>query len=168
MADPIDLRILQFLQTRLRSMTVAGGYTWNVKTDRVTLDPVSIITGVGDCTSNPFFVVELQPGGQRRFEPAEQLKDAIEGTILARVDTTGSHPDRRNSVGLKLVADIEEVLVRLPSRGGTADITCGGLATDIRLRRASTFQDGGATNQIVIVVVPFLVTLHRVYGQPRG
>jgi hypothetical protein len=166
--DPIELRILQFLQTRVRSMTVAGGYTWNVKSDRVTLDPVNILTGVGDCGSNPFFVIELQPSGQRRFEPAEQLKDAIEGTILARVDTTGSHPDRRNVAGLKLVADLEEVLVRLPSRGGTADITCGGLATDIRLRRASTFQGAGATDQSVIVVVPFLITLHRTYGRPRG
>lgn len=167
MADPIQLRILQHLQASLRSIRVADGYTWTVKPERVFLDPINMLTAAGDCTDNPIVAVEPTPNGERRFEPAEQLRDEFEVTVMARVDTKGSDPDRRYTAALQLEADIERALVCLPSQGGTADITRGGLVSDTRLRKASVFFDGGATGQTVILVVPILMPIHRTYGVPR-
>jgi hypothetical protein len=166
MADPIQLRILQHLQASLRTIRTADGYGWTVKPERVVLDPVNIL-GLTDCANNPFFVVEPTANGQRLFRPAMQMRDEFEATVMARVDTTGNDPDRRYAAGLRLEADIEQALVRVPSQGGTADPTRGGLVTDTRLRKASLFQGAGATDQTVIIVVPILMPLHRTYGVPR-
>lgn len=167
MPEPIQLRILQHIQASLRQIRVADGYGWTVKPERVVLDPVSILTAPGDCSTSPFLVVEPTPSGVRRFEPAEQLRDEFEVTVMARIDCVGSDPDRRYTAGLRLEADIERALVCLPSQGGTADITRGGLVSDTRLRKASIFQGAGATDQTVIVVVPILMPIHRTYGVPR-
>jgi hypothetical protein len=173
MVDPIQLRILQHLQVSLRTIRVADGYGWTVKPERVFLDPINMLTAAGDCTDNPIMAVEPTANGVRAFEPAEQLRDEFEVTVMARVDTKGSDPDRRYVAALRLEADIERALVRLPSQvgadgyAGTADITRGGLVSDTRLRKASIFFDGGATGQIVIITIPVLMPIHRTYGVPR-
>lgn len=152
---PRELAILQDLATTLRSMTVAGGYGWDVKASSVVLDPDNIFD-VPE-TALPFFIVEPSDGGTRQFQPALQLYDIFLAVITARVDATGADPSRRYTIGSQLAADLEKVL--------TVDLERSGLSADTRLRQPQIFTSMSG-EQPVIVVQRVETRIYRTFGAP--
>lgn len=155
LTNPRELLLLLDVATALRAMSIATGYGWDVKANSVVLDADNIFDKAD--TRLPFFIVEPSDDGNRTFEPAMQLDDDFVAVITARVDAKGDDPNRRNTIGLQLAADIEKAL--------TVDIERNGLATDTRLRKPQIFTSMSG-EQAVIVVQRISMKINRTYGVP--
>lgn len=155
LTTPRELALLQDLQAALRAIQTADGYGWDVTPSSVVLDADNIFDKSG--SQLPFFIVEGSDEGEREFLPAGDLGDEFVAVITARVDAKGLDPDRRNTIGWHLHADIEKAL--------TLDIERGGLAADTRLRKPQIFTSVSG-DQPVIVVEKAVMKLFRDYGDP--
>lgn len=155
--DPLRLRVLEALQTKLRAINGNPTYHSTVKASSVVLDPAVNILTV-PTTETPFFIVEPTSEGSKFYMPSLRLRHQFQVTITARVDAvTGLGTARKTQAWERLIADMEVAL--------TQDITLGGLVVDVRLLEATPGFDLGATTTI-IVVQPVVCTLIRTYGAP--
>jgi len=153
--DPRELRILLNIQAALWTLTEANGYGFTIRQGSVVLDAENIFN-VPE-TRLPFIILEATDADDRTFEPALQLIDNFEWVMTCRVDAKGDDPNRRATLGHRLHADLERVLV--------LDIERGGLAADTRLRKPQIFTSMSG-DQSVIVVQRGLCHVHRTFGEP--
>lgn len=153
--DTRDGQVLNALAAKLRAMTIAGGYHYDVKPTSVVTELVNILT-VPE-TELPFFMVEPTPGGMRDWHPANELEVIFPVLITARVMANGTASDRKFQAGLNLLGDLERAL--------TQDITLGGLLFDLRVQPAEPLVGLGNDNQ-VLVMPEVLCHYHRTYGVP--
>ena len=157
MADTNLLSIAKNLQTTIRSISVAGGYNYDVASDSVTLDPtVNLFTGVA-VTELPLFVIQLGVEEDPERHPADQLVEEVPFDIFAAHDIVDRlDPTEKLELYSKLVGDLETVLAVDPTRGG--------FATETRIVRKSMFpQMGGAR---VIAVIETRCRVYRTFGAP--
>jgi hypothetical protein len=150
-------RIIEALQDALQAIDgVSGLYHYPVAHEsQVSIDPTDNVLTVNGADL-PFYVIEPTPDGSREFFPAMQLKDEFELNVHARKDCEDGDPVGRVTTWENLVADMEVAL--------TQDVTLGGLVYDVRLGTPRPFV--GVGSNIVIVVQPVTVRLHRTYGEP--
>jgi len=153
--DTHDGQILAAIAAKLRTMTVAGGYHYDVKATSVVTELVNILT-IPE-TELPFFMVEPTPGGIRDWQPANQIEVILPVLITGRVMANGTASDRKFQAGLNLLGDVERAL--------TQDITLGGLLFDLRVQPAEPLVGLGNDNQVV-VMPEVLCHCHRTYGVP--
>lgn len=149
-------QIWEALVARLKTMTVAGGYHWNVLPTSVVATPENIL--LIPVNALPFFVVELSAGNSREYHAANQIEPIVRFVITARMDATGNDPMRKPTIGEHLVGDIEKVL--------EADITLGGLVHDLRMVEPDGPLMGGGADQRVLTLVELEAHFHREYGMP--
>lgn len=160
MTEPLVMQLARLAQAALQAMTIAGGYTHQPKPSSVSLDPEEILL-ISE-TELPYFhlVFPDVSGGARRFFPADQIRDACPGMVLARVDVANHRePGAKALAGAQLAADLERALATTGDRPAWH----GGLAVDCRLAQPIVGYGLGA-DPIVIVRQPFLVSTHRTYG----
>jgi hypothetical protein len=159
-APTVRDRILDALANNLRSMTVAGGYTWDVKPSSVRRDEENIL--IAPAADLPIFLVQSTERGAFSFEPANQLKETYYAAITARVDVMagdGGYPHAEKSRAQEnLIGDIERALA--------IDNSLGGLPiSDVRPEKAVPLQSPWP-GLMVVVIVPVLIWVHRSFGQP--
>jgi hypothetical protein len=148
--------VLQSLVDALRAQTVAGGFTFDVRSDSVQVDPVNPLTI--PLERLPFYLVELSPTGQRTFEPADQIEEFLRITITVVAGANGSlDPDRKMALALALTGDFEKAL--------TVDIRRGGLCSDTRVLVPEIIVGLGTDNKLA-VIQPVECRVHRTYGVP--
>jgi hypothetical protein len=155
--DPIEFRIMQNLQSSLRSISKAGGYHHDVDNLAVKLDPNHEVESlVGSESFRPFLILEY---GSQEFEflPASQIITRVPLTIHAVDDSDVADDDSWMHTYLTLCSDIEQAVA--------VDTTRGGLATDTRILDRLIHRIEGrevwAMNRCEIRV-------HRTYGAPNG
>lgn len=148
-------QILGAILTRVRSMTVAGGYHFDVKAESVTSDPINVLT-VPD-PSLPFFLVEISPSS-REFQPANRIKIKTRLLITFRAMANGTDPTRKTMLGENLYGDLEKAI--------GADITLGGLVIDTRLQEPDGPMVGMGANNNVFGLAELETTHIREYGIP--
>ena len=150
-------RIIEALQTKLRAIDAASGlYHYPVAhASQVSIDPTDNVLTVNGAEL-PFYVIEPTPDGSREFYPAMQIVDQVEFNVQCRKDCEDADPAARATTWENLIADVEVAL--------TQDVTLGGLVYDVRLGTPRPFV--GVGSNIVVVVQPVTVRLHRTYGEP--
>jgi hypothetical protein len=80
-AEPIEFRILQDLQTALRGITVAAGYHYDLAALAVKLDPEQGVEElIGDSPLRPFFVIALDPDAFS-YSPSKMVSVELPLTI---------------------------------------------------------------------------------------
>lgn len=156
MSEPLELRLVQAVQTAIRAITVAGGYFYTVEADAVKLDPNASVEELmrpnGD---RPFVLIEVQPD-EWEYSPANQCK-LITRLVLHWVsDSTPTDDTSRLQTYYRGCADLEKALA--------ADISLGGLAVDVRItERSVDYQLNGAQ---VWAKVAVDIRSHRTVGVP--
>jgi len=155
-------QVLESICAAIRTMTIAGGYRWDVTRDSVRADPVNPL-GVA-ASRRPFFLVELSPPedsgtqdyGVREFEPADQLTEVFPVFITVVADADGDDIlTRKIATGEALAKDLEKVL--------TQDITRGGLCSDTRVM-SPRILPGLGDDSTVVLVQRLECRLHRTHG----
>lgn len=157
MSTPVALAILLSLQSALQGISIAGGYTFDVKASSVDLDPRDL-TAV-PLTETPFFVLA---DGKLRTEGGTSrpvsVKSYIDVTLFARVDAT-TDKDAKTTAAWQLYADIEKALLVDPQRGGLA------LFTYPDYENQTAFYYGPPSQTFALLEIPVRVSLQRVYGR---
>ena len=159
MADSLRLRVLKAWQTRLGTLTTAGGYHYTWAAANVSIDPTAnLLTGVV-AGEGPYATVEPTDGGSRQYFPADEIKDVMRGTVTVRHDISDVlDPLARMTTVENLIADLEVAIA--------VDFSLGGLVIDTRLLQAQPIV--GVGSSMVLVVQPWEVRYRRVYGVPEG
>jgi hypothetical protein len=149
-------RIIEAIQDALQAIDNSGAYHYPVNSPtQVSIDPTDNVLTVNGADL-PFYVVEPTPDGSRTFYPAMQLVSEFELNIHARKDSEDGDPSSRVTTWENLAHDIEKALA--------VDVTLGGLVYDVRVGEPRPFV--GVGSNIVVVVNPVTVRLHRTYGEP--
>ena len=162
MPEPIEFRIMQSLQTALKSINTVNGYHHTVNGFAVKLDPdhkvEDLIGGANDPIGPPRPFIVLAPLPMEfNYEPANQLLMRMPFMIHAFHDSDPTDDNAKLATYHRLCADVETALA--------ADITRGGLATDtIILTQQMRDHDG----QFVEAQIPGQVRYRRTYGAPNG
>jgi hypothetical protein len=151
-------RIVEALQAALRAIDDSGAYHYPVNDpSQVSVDPTTnVLTSNG--ADLPLYVIEPTPEGSRTFYPAMQLVSEFEVNVQARMDAEDGDPTgaARLACWENLAHDIEKALA--------VDVTLGGLVYDVRVQEPRPFV--GVGSNIVILVQPVTLRLHRTYGEP--
>ena len=112
-------------------------------------------------SARPFFLVQPVPEGRLEFlERSSGVREIFPIAILAVADAGNSDsadPFRKAKVWEDLIADIERAMV--------ADVSCGGLATDVRLRAPRPMAGFGSDTTVIVEQIAE-IRLYRQYGQP--
>ena len=148
-------QILEALMARVRAMTIADGYHYDVKATSVTCEPLNILLVPGP--ELPFFLVELSPGN-RNYWPANQIEVFSRFVVTWRVDTAGTNPLRKMQAGENMIGDLERTF--------EADITLGGLAFDLRMDEPDGPIVGLGSDPKAVGLVELVAHHHREYGLP--
>ncbi|HVL65724.1 MAG TPA: hypothetical protein VM364_00550 [Vicinamibacterales bacterium] len=148
-------KALKAIADRLRAMTVATGYHWDVRPGSVYTDPVNLLAISG--TEAPLFLVELSENS-REFLPANELEDEFDVLITGLVEAPGTAPDRKVIAGENLIGDVERTLC--------VDVTLGGQLFDLRVVHADPPLAGMGTQSKVVVLVTVRCSQHRQHGAP--
>lgn len=157
---PIDkskrLQILERLQTVLQGATDAAVYNYPVRhASAVTLDVTVNLTTVNN-VDLPFTVIEPTPEGTKTYHPGEHLVEIFRVNLHRRYDADAGDQATKATVWEHLAADLERAL--------TADVTLSGLVYDTRLLTPQPFV--GVGSNVVILVQPIEMRVHRGYGTP--
>jgi len=146
---------LEAIATRLKAMTVAGGYHWTVKATSVHLDPVNLLALPE--TEYPAMLAEISDN-TRDFLPANCLVDEFDVLITGIVAANGVEVDRKTKAGENFIGDIEKTVC--------VDITLSGLLFDLRVVKADPVLTGiGSQNKVVVMVI-VRCSQHREHGLP--
>lgn len=157
MDEPIELRIVQNLQTALRDISVANGYHHDFLALAVKLDPNQDVESlIGDEGLRPFMILSLSPDAYDYF-PAKQIRLLMPFVIHAVNNSDPKEDDSKLTTYLRLCADVEKAIV--------VDITRGELATDTRIFEREMHEFDG---QQVWAMVKGEIRVHRTYGEPNG
>lgn len=157
MADPIDFRIVQHLQTALRGIATGSGYHYTVASAAVKLDPNKDVEALlGASKLRPFIVLELGVDSYE-YQPAQRVKVTTPVTIHLVNDSDPTDDSAWMLMWSRLCADGEQAI--------TQDITRGGLAVDTRVLSRDFETFGG---QQVWAMLKTQVTVLRTYGLPNG
>ena len=158
MPDPIELRVIQSLQTALRSISVAGGYFHDVTSLAVKLDIDAAVEDIiGGSGARPFIVLEVTPEAFTYF-PAEQVRVNAPFIVHFVDDTDPLDDDAMLEKYYRLCADVEQAIA--------VDGTRGALATDTVITNREKRKT--AEGQLVWAQVTAEVKLNRTYGAPNG
>ena len=159
MPDPIELRVVQSLQTALRSISVAGGYFHDVQSVAVKLDADANVKEIIGTSGNarPFIILEVIPESFD-YQQANQVRLEIPYIIHFVNDTDATDDAAMLGEYYKACADIETAI--------DVDGTRGALATDTIIRNREMRK--GAEGQLVWSQVTIEVRLNRTYGAPNG
>jgi hypothetical protein len=160
-AEPIRKQFCDLLVARLRtSITRANGFYIDVKSESVQQDEINVLNLPDSLL--PFFLVQPTERGTFTFEPANQLKEEFYVAVTMRMDAVGTAADRKTTIQERLIADFERAIASVNG----ADIWWDPLPiSDVRPQKAVPLQSPGV-DQVVIVIVPILVWIHRTFGQP--
>lgn len=104
----------------------------------------------------PKYVVETTPEGTRDFYPGSHMVEFMNLNVQGRYDVKDGDPTARATALENMAHDIEKAL--------TVDVTLGGLVYDTRVMVPRGFV--GLGSEIVILVQPVTVRIHRTYGEP--
>lgn len=159
MNEPLEFRIVQNLQTALRSISVANGYHHDIENLAVKLDPNhEVETIVGDQPLRPFLILELLPD---RYDYSEASAGYVLLLMPFRVhavnDTDPTDDDDMLKTYHRLCADVEQAIA--------IDETRGDLATDTRIFERGLHEQEG---QRVWAILTGEIREHRKYGAPNG
>lgn len=158
MPDPIELRIIQNLQTVLRAITVANGYFHDVSALALKLDADATVADfVGTLGLRPLIILEVLPEALTYF-PAEQVRLVMPFAIHFVNETDATDDAAMLEEYYKLAADIEQAIA--------ADGTRGALATDTVITGRE--KRGGYEGRQVWAVITCAVKQTRTYGNPNG
>ena len=149
-------QILADVQTTLRTISVGGGYNYDVVSQSVTLDPAKnlLVAPAGD---GPYYQIEPVPEGGLQYHPALQVVHTFRINITGRHEADPSDPEGKVDVWEKMVEDVEKALA--------LDLTRSGLVVDTRgSGEPSPFV--GVQTSAVFVVMPYECRLHRTWGVP--
>lgn len=149
-------RIVEAVVNRLKAMTVAGGYHWDIKATSVYSDPVNLLNVPEP--ELPALSVEPSAGSRYEFHPANQMEDYFVLLITGRVTANGLAVERKHQAAENLLMDLEKTL--------TVDITLGGLLFDLRLRSPEPPLAEMGNGNNVIVLQELECHHHRTYGAP--
>lgn len=157
MPEPLDYQLVLAVQTALEAITVAGGYHYTVPADAVKLD---IDAGAEDFLREggawPVLAIEVQPDEEWDYGKADQLVAKLRLAIHWFGVSDLTDDASRMQTYFRACADIERAL--------NADLTLGGLATDIRvLRREPAYDERGSRVWAEITVE---IRHYRAYGAP--
>lgn len=155
--DPIEFRIMQNLQSALKSISIAGGYHHDVDALAVKLDPNHDVESlIGTEAKRPFVILEY---GAQGFDylPASQVITRIPVTIHAVNDSDTTDDDSWMNTYLKLCADVEQAIA--------VDISRGGLAHETRILDRLINRIEGRE---VWAMSRCEIRVHRTYGAPNG
>lgn len=163
LAEPIEFRILQSLQTALKGISVSAGYHHTVAGMAVKLDPdhqvEDLIPGANEPIGppRPWMVLEFTEAEPPEYSPANQMLIKTPFIVHAIHDTDPSDDGAKLRTFHRLCADVEQAIA--------VDITRGGLVTDTRvLGRRLRDREG----QEVWAEVSGEVRYRRTYGAPNG
>lgn len=159
MTEPLEFRIVQNLQTALRSISVANGYHHDIAPLAVKLDPNHDVESlIGDQALRPFLMLELLPDKYDYSEAsAGHVLLLIPFVIHAVNDTDPTDDDEMLKTYQRLCADVEQAIAE--------DITRGDLATDTRIFSRELHEIEG---QRVWAILTGEIREHRKYGAPNG
>lgn len=150
--------IVEAVQAALRNIAGAAyHYPLGDPASQVSVDPTeNLLTRNG--ADLPFYVIEPTPDGSREFYPAMQLKSEFEINVQGRKDAETADQAAKLATWENMAADLEVAL--------TQDVTLGGLCYDVRLGEPRPFV--GVGSNIVILVQPVTIRVHREYGVPTS
>lgn len=158
MPEPISFRIVQHLQTALRSISVAGGYHYDVASVAVKLDPNSANDEV-QSPGGPRPLVLIQVAPERRdYEPAGELRMVLPVVINWVQESDATDDDSRMEVFFRGCADVEQAIAQ--------DVSRGGLAIDTRIVQCINNDDLDGSQ--VWAQIEVEIALFRQYGRPNG
>src|SRR6185295_3748108 len=121
MPDPIEFRILQSLQTALRSISTGGGYHYTVTSASVKLDPnAGIEAALRPSGPRPLILIEYAPDRWAWKEKPNRVDLTMSVTIHWIADSDATDDDSRVKTFLKGCADVEKAITVDPGRGGLA------------------------------------------------
>ncbi len=154
--EPIAFRVVKNLQTALAAMSIAGDYFYDIAGIAVKLDPdVAVEALVPPGGARPFVVLDVQPD---TFEIAGTKPNRATVRMPIDVhwvnDSDPTDDDSWMKTYFRGCRDVERAIA--------VDISRGGLAFDTRVIGCSATRRGAE----VKALVPMLVTVTRVYGQP--
>lgn len=155
--EPLEFRIIQSLQTALRSISMANGYHYDFVNLAVKLDPDQDVESlIGEDQLRPYLILAISPGEFEYF-PAKQVRLFMPFVIHAVSNSDPEDDDDRLRVFLRLCADIETAIA--------VDITLGALVTDTRIFEREMHEMAG---QLIWAMVKGEIREHRTYGEPNG
>ncbi len=159
MANPVELRIVQSLQTALRSISIAGGYWHDVQSLAVKLDiDANVEDLIKSDAPRPFVVLEPVPEEITYPERPNHIR-LLAPFIIHFVDDTDPTDDAAMlEKYYKAIADVETAI--------TQNIRRGELATDTLITNREKHK--AAEGQRVWVQVTAEVIINRTYGAPNG
>lgn len=157
MPEPIEYRIIQDLQAALQSISVAGGYHYDVAAFAVKLDADhSVEELIGDAARRPFYILEVTADAFS-YQPSERVRVVMPVTVHAVHEADPTVDEDWVRTYYRLCADIEQAIA--------VDHRRGGLATDTRILSRTFHSFNGAQ---VWAMVQGEIRVPRTYGAPNG
>jgi hypothetical protein len=151
----IRQRIIEAVQEALQGITGSEFHYPVADASQVSVDPTDNVLTINGADL-PFYIVEPTPDGSRTFYPAMQMVSEFELNIHARYDAETADKAAKMTVWENLAHDIEKKLAE--------DVTLGGLCYDVRVGEPRPFV--GVGSNIVVLIQPVTIRLHRTYGEP--
>ncbi len=159
MATPIELRVVQAMQTAFRSISIAGGYWHDVASAAVKLDiDANVADLIGANPARPFIVIEATPEDITYPEKYRRTRIATPFIIHFIDDTDPTDDTAMLEKYYKAIADIEKAII--------VDDTWGGLANHTTIVNREKHKT--AEGQQVWAQVTAEVVVTREYGAPNG
>ncbi len=160
--DPIEFRIIENMQTALKTISTQNGFHYDVQSVAVKLDPnhdVDALVGEASLASEPLrpFIILVTPPDLFDYFPAKQIRLRMPFVIHAVNDSDPKEDAELQKTYFKLCADVEKAI--------SADITRGALATDTRIFEREMHEPNG---QLVWSMVKGEIRVQRTYGAPNG
>lgn len=158
MPEPISFRIVQDLQTALRSIAVAGGYFYDVASVAVKLDPDSANDAVrAPGGVRPLILLQVSPE-RREYQPAGEVRLVLPVTVNWVQESDATDDDSRMQVFFRGCADVEQAI--------TVDLSRGGLVIDTRIVQCVNNDDLEGSQ--VWAQIEVEIAMFRQYGRPNG
>lgn len=157
MVEPVQLQILQNLQTALRAISTGTGYYHDLQPEAVKLDPDADAEAFAAYRGLRPFVV-LQPMPETWFYEGMPLGVRLEWPIKIHwvCEPDGTDDDAKATAFFRGCADVERALTR--------DISRGGLAVDHRVvTQTMNWSEDGL---VVWAEIDTRVRVRRLFGAP--
>lgn len=158
MSDPIELQILESMQTALRGIRSTDGYHNTVHPDAVKLDANHDVEAlIGPEGLRPIIVLEFSSSEVERYYKPLQMIAVLPVTVHAVGDSDPTLDNGHIAAAERLLADVEQALAEDNTRGGLVSST---RMTGKRIR--------AATGRRAWVEIDYELRTHRRYGAPNG
>ncbi len=159
MSDPIDLQIIANLKAQLQTISVSGGYFYDIEAIAVALDPdQSAETLISPDGPRPMIFIQIGVGADGwKYSPADQVRVDMPVTLHWIHNATPGVDNARAVLFFKGSADVEKCLC--------SDRSLGGLAFDVLINSRS-LGESADSGQEVWVTLQTTISFYRTYGQP--